>query len=78
MSSVNKREIAEIKMSLPPGVFDKPNVWSFFGTFMWGVVAFAWVTLYLNKIQMVLPGYQWDIREVCNPWISERYSFWRL
>ena len=52
-------------------------------TFTWLIVAFVWVTIYIGYIpfiqyrftgvQAVLPGYKWDVHEVCESWVKWRY-----
>jgi len=78
ISARNKRELQSLKMELPAGTFDKPSAFSYLSTFGWGIFGVTWVYLYLTKLQMVLPGYQWDVRPVCQAWIEERYDFWRI
>eukprot|EP00929_Paragymnodinium_shiwhaense_P055232 TRINITY_DN27689_c0_g2_i1.p1 TRINITY_DN27689_c0_g2~~TRINITY_DN27689_c0_g2_i1.p1 ORF type:complete len:395 (-),score=60.18 TRINITY_DN27689_c0_g2_i1:128-1312(-) len=51
----------------------------FLGSLVWGVVAATWVVSYMgipghwSGLQQVLPGYNWDIRDVCEPWVNWRY-----
>jgi len=78
ISARNKRELQHLKMELPAGTFDKPSAFSYLSTFAWGILGVTWVYMYLTKLQMVLPGYQWDVRPVCQAWIEERYNFWRI
>eukprot|EP00413_Alexandrium_margalefii_P047886 CAMPEP_0204584328 /NCGR_PEP_ID=MMETSP0661-20131031/46280_1 /ASSEMBLY_ACC=CAM_ASM_000606 /TAXON_ID=109239 /ORGANISM="Alexandrium margalefi, Strain AMGDE01CS-322" /LENGTH=276 /DNA_ID=CAMNT_0051593765 /DNA_START=56 /DNA_END=883 /DNA_ORIENTATION=+ len=54
----------------------RPSPMSFFGTFLWAVVAFAWVYLYIFCIQGVLPGFRWDVHDVCVQWVKENYAGW--
>lgn len=34
----------------------------------WAVLAGGWVYSYLYHLQMVIPGYNWDVKEVCATW----------
>jgi len=78
MSSRNKLEVQLIKKELPTSEFDKATFCGYLGTFSWGIAGLIWVYLYLVKIQMVLPGYNWDVQMACAEWIGERYDFWRI
>lgn len=53
-----------------------PSPVAFFGTFLWGVVAFAWVYLYIYCIQGVLPEFRWDVHDVCMSWMKANYAGW--
>jgi hypothetical protein len=37
-------------------------------------IAVLWVGLYMTMLQSVLPGYQWDVHDVCEQYIKERYA----
>lgn len=78
VSDRNKRELANLKMNKEHENGGEPTLYNYMGAFVWGLFAVAWVYLYVNHLQMVLPGYQWDVRVACAPWIAERYSFWRI
>eukprot|EP00929_Paragymnodinium_shiwhaense_P055227 TRINITY_DN27689_c0_g1_i1.p1 TRINITY_DN27689_c0_g1~~TRINITY_DN27689_c0_g1_i1.p1 ORF type:complete len:395 (-),score=77.79 TRINITY_DN27689_c0_g1_i1:317-1501(-) len=58
---------------------EKTDLSHFLGSLVWGVVAAIWVTSYMgvkgywSGFQQVLPGYKWDVHEVCEPWVSWRY-----
>jgi len=54
----------------------RPSPYSFLGTFVWGVVAVTWVYAYMFSLQKVLPGYRWDVHEVCVQWFDENYAKW--
>ena len=41
------------------------------------LVAAVWALSYIYYFQNVLPGYKWDIREICEAWMEERYSITR-
>eukprot|EP00928_Gymnodinium_smaydae_P081042 TRINITY_DN6461_c0_g1_i2.p1 TRINITY_DN6461_c0_g1~~TRINITY_DN6461_c0_g1_i2.p1 ORF type:complete len:386 (-),score=57.56 TRINITY_DN6461_c0_g1_i2:84-1241(-) len=78
MSDRNKRELASLKLDFAHEDGGEPTLYSFMGAFVWAIFAVAWVYLYVNHLQMVLPGYNWDVRASCAGWISERYNFWRI
>lgn len=46
----------------------------YMGAFLWLLVAFAWVFLYVCKLQQVLPDYRWDIHGVCQSYLGEKTS----
>lgn len=54
----------------------RPSPAAFFGTFLWGFVAMAWVYLYIFCIQGVLPGFRWDVHDVCSQWMKDNYAGW--
>merc|ERR1711918_314411 len=37
-------------------------------------VTLGWVCCYMWYFQGVLPDYRWDVHEVCEIWIAERYA----
>jgi len=78
MSTKNKRDVMNIKKHLPTGPFDKPTVYGYLGTFCWALIAVLWVGMYLFKLHMVIPGYNWDVAPACAAWTAERYDFWRI
>eukprot|EP00929_Paragymnodinium_shiwhaense_P030242 TRINITY_DN17160_c0_g1_i2.p1 TRINITY_DN17160_c0_g1~~TRINITY_DN17160_c0_g1_i2.p1 ORF type:complete len:376 (-),score=54.13 TRINITY_DN17160_c0_g1_i2:289-1416(-) len=51
----------------------------FLGSLVWGIAAAVWVAWYMgikgyfDGLQQVLPGYQWDVRDVCEAWVTWRY-----
>mmetsp|Transcript_64824 Transcript_64824/g.179746 ORF Transcript_64824/g.179746 Transcript_64824/m.179746 type:complete len:383 (-) Transcript_64824:71-1219(-) len=49
----------------------KPSCCSFLGSFAWTVVVALWVVLYMDCLQQVLPGYRWDVHDVCLDFISD-------
>lgn len=69
----NKRDAQKMKIDIS---FEEnvPSPMTFLGTVMWGVVAFAWVYLYIYSFQAVLPGYRWDVRKVCEEWMKENFD----
>jgi len=54
----------------------RPSLFSFLGTFVWGIVAVAWVYAYMFALQHVLPEYRWDVHEVCVEWFNANYAKW--
>lgn len=42
---------------------------TFFDAQVWGLLSFAWALLYVYHVQMVLPEYRWDLRDVCTKYI---------
>merc|ERR1719183_2889565 len=38
------------------------------------VISLAWVICYMKYWQQVLPGYQWDVHDVCVEFVKERYA----
>jgi len=54
----------------------QPSPLAFLGTFLWGWVAVGWVYLYIYKFQAVLPGYRWDVHDVCWRWMKQNYAAW--
>jgi hypothetical protein len=69
----NKREVRKIGMR-PSETVDHATWWSYLGTFSWGIVSLVWIVYYMFLFQAVLPQYRWDVRELCTPWLKERYS----
>eukprot|EP00427_Karlodinium_veneficum_P059004 CAMPEP_0169392658 /NCGR_PEP_ID=MMETSP1017-20121227/48869_1 /TAXON_ID=342587 /ORGANISM="Karlodinium micrum, Strain CCMP2283" /LENGTH=193 /DNA_ID=CAMNT_0009495879 /DNA_START=351 /DNA_END=930 /DNA_ORIENTATION=- len=49
-----------------------PSVASFFCSFLWGVGAALWVLVYISFLQHVLVDYQWDISDICQPYLVEQ------
>jgi hypothetical protein len=53
--------------------------WNFVNTVLWLFVALLWVILYVGLpghagLQQVLPGYNWDVHEVCTEWVLKRFE----
>jgi hypothetical protein len=51
----------------------QPGCGAFLSTLAILLVACLVVFLYMVYFQQVLPDYQWDVKEVCSAWISERF-----
>jgi len=48
--------------------------YNFLSSFAWLFFAMGWVLFYVYYFQMVLPGYRWDVHDVCLDWITRRYN----
>lgn len=70
-----KRDTCRMHVSIQSEAV-RPSPYSFLGTFAWGIVAVAWVYGYMFSLQKVLPGYRWDVRQVCVQWFDENYAKW--
>jgi len=73
----NKRDLQNTNIA-PPKEKENPSVFLFIGSFFWIPVTIMWVFGYLYMFQQVLPGYKWDIKEVCTQWTMERYSLTKI
>jgi len=71
----DKRDTVRMHVSVAHEA-EVPSPVAFFGTFMWGVVACAWVYLYIFCIQGVLPGFRWDVHDVCMDWMKKNSAGW--
>mmetsp|Transcript_51655 Transcript_51655/g.135629 ORF Transcript_51655/g.135629 Transcript_51655/m.135629 type:complete len:352 (+) Transcript_51655:58-1113(+) len=49
----------------------KKECMEYMGSFVWLVVVFTWVFVYLGWLQCVLPGYRWDIQDVCADYVDK-------
>lgn len=82
VSDRSKRELSDLRldmrMQFATKEEKKPNVPQFVGAAVWAFIAAVWIYLYLSHLQMVIPGYQWDVRVPCRPWVSKRFNFWRV
>mmetsp|Transcript_51806 Transcript_51806/g.150475 ORF Transcript_51806/g.150475 Transcript_51806/m.150475 type:complete len:356 (+) Transcript_51806:52-1119(+) len=38
---------------------------TFFEGFFWGFLSIVWAVVYIYKVQIVLPEYRWDVRDLC-------------
>merc|ERR1712137_415923 len=73
----NKRDLQNTTID-PPKEKEIPNSFAFMGNFLWIPVTILWVYTYIHLFQRVLPGYRWDVKEVCSQWIIERYSLTKI
>mmetsp|Transcript_139002 Transcript_139002/g.387685 ORF Transcript_139002/g.387685 Transcript_139002/m.387685 type:complete len:733 (-) Transcript_139002:116-2314(-) len=71
----DKRDTSRMHVSIAHEA-SRPSPLSFLGSFLWGAVALAWVYLYIFCLQAVLPGYRWDVHDVCAEWMNENYAGW--
>jgi len=78
VSDRSKRDNRNLKMDMEHHTGSPPSALSFVGTAAWAFGAGVWIYLYINHLQLVLPGYQWDVRGPCTPWVAERFNFWRI
>jgi len=78
MSQMNKDNLSSMSQDVSYRGKIQPSVTSYLSTFMWGIISAAWVYLYIFHLQMVIPGYQWDVKGPCSVWAGERYQFWRI
>jgi len=42
---------------------------TFFDAQVWGLISIIWALLYVFHIQMVLPEYRWDLRDLCHKYL---------
>jgi hypothetical protein len=47
------------------------SVFSYFGTFGFGLLAIAYTLVYMYLFQQVLPDYNWDVHEVCDAFLDK-------
>jgi len=78
VSDRSKRDNRNLKMDMEHNHGARPSAFAFVGTAAWAFGAIAWIYVYINFLQLVLPGYQWDVRGPCTPWVKERFNFWRI
>jgi len=69
----NKRDCESTKIR-SHGRRELASIWVYANTFLLGIAALAWVYLYIHYFQQVLPGYKWDVHEVCQQWVEKRYE----
>lgn len=50
---------------------ERPTASIFLGAFLWGVISIAWVLLYVECFQQVLPEYRWDIHDACADYLAQ-------
>lgn len=77
-SDRSKRENSNVKFDMSHSPPTPPSTQAFVGTIGWAGGAIAWIYIYIYHLQLVLPGYQWDVRGPCTPWVAERFNFWRI
>lgn len=69
----SQREVQNTLL-LPRTELEPASVLVFLGTFLWGLLAWAWAIVYMWYLQDVLPDYQWDVSQVCDAFINKEYS----
>jgi len=74
----SKRELSKLRFSTKEDSGKPIDVLAVVGGLSWGIGAAVWIYLYICHLQLVLPGYQWDVRGPCAPWVAERFNFWRI
>jgi len=52
----------------------RASPWPFLNGFLWLVFGVCWVLFYTYYFQMVLPGYRWDVHDICVDWIERRFK----
>eukprot|EP00928_Gymnodinium_smaydae_P077888 TRINITY_DN613_c3_g1_i1.p1 TRINITY_DN613_c3_g1~~TRINITY_DN613_c3_g1_i1.p1 ORF type:complete len:379 (+),score=41.83 TRINITY_DN613_c3_g1_i1:72-1139(+) len=50
------------------------DYWQLVSVACWFTLASGWVTAYMYFFQRVLPGYQFDVHDVCADWIKVRFE----
>lgn len=69
----NKREVTYVKMDMQKES-EEPAPRNFICPFAWGLLVCAWVQIYFECLQQVLPDYEFDVRDSCVQYIKERYA----
>jgi len=58
---------------LPPHhTHSKVDIKGYFGSYCYALLAIGWVVLYVFVLQGVLPEYNWDVRDMCDPFLEHR------
>jgi hypothetical protein len=73
VSDLNKRDAERVLMDISQEK-EYPTTQTFFATLLWGSAAIVWCIAYVYFLQGVLPGYNWDVREVCVEWMEKNYA----
>jgi hypothetical protein len=68
-SERNKRDLDHTALA-PPWTREPAGFGVYFITAAYAVLAGLWVWMYIFHLQQVLPDYNWDVHEVCAPWLS--------
>lgn len=77
-SDRSKRELSNTKLDVRHEGGQEPTAASYVGSLAWGALGAFWVWYYIFRFQMVLPGYQWDVKIACKAANAEKYSFWKI
>jgi len=78
MSDRSKRELQTLRFHVKYEKGSAPTLGHLVGAIGWAIGAGVWIYMYMYHLQMVLPGYQWDVRGPCKHWVAERFNFWRI
>lgn len=72
LSERNKKEVQTTNL-IPSGgkTKQKASCARFFGSFVLLLIAVVWVYFYTFHFQQVIPGYMWDVRDMCHVYIDE-------
>jgi len=54
---------------VPPCKREDATYFTYFNSLAWASLAVSWVYLYIFHFQHVLPEYQWDVHELCTPYL---------
>jgi len=74
----SKRELGRLRFHMKATKGKPIDILSAVGALSWAIFAAVWIYFYICHLQLVLPGYQWDVRGPCAPWVAERFNFWRI
>eukprot|EP00927_Polykrikos_kofoidii_P052290 TRINITY_DN46086_c0_g1_i1.p1 TRINITY_DN46086_c0_g1~~TRINITY_DN46086_c0_g1_i1.p1 ORF type:complete len:424 (+),score=44.96 TRINITY_DN46086_c0_g1_i1:19-1290(+) len=55
----------------PSSNHEPASYWSYSCTLLWLLAGIGWTVFYMLFFQQVLPDYNWDVNEVCVPWLEE-------
>lgn len=69
----NKRDTQKTEI-LPSTRYEVATYWSYLSTFVWAFIAVGWCFVYMYRIQTVLPGYRFDVHDLCSPWLLEEFA----
>jgi len=65
----SKRDLLSTRMRVPCDT-EPAGYCVFLSAFLWGVSAIAWVYLYIDVFQAVLPEYRWDSHMLCSKYLG--------
>jgi len=69
----SKRELQNTSIATP-FKSESASYMSLLGTFLWGVQSCLWCYWYIFCFQAVLPEYNWDVRDLCHPYLAEIHA----
>merc|ERR1719471_1271099 len=70
ISNRNKVEVRHLKI-LPPSKYERVHSWKYIETYKWLAGSMIYTALYL-RFQRFLPGYKYDIHDVCVEYIANK------